>query len=267
MTATKKPQRVDWLKTHIDSLTVRRLLSIEAEWIYDRMRLHSAAMGTDGRVPKADLAAALDRKLAPKKAERLVLDELVRRELIEATDDAWEIVGWLDEQPSAEDWSDPVKRERWARGKRLQRNEALCRQIKERDHNRCRYCGIRVDWAARGKNAHHAGTYDHVDPDSDNAISNVVVACRGCNMRKSDRTLARARMALLAPGTAEHERQGSPPGSPRADPEGDPRPSSGVDSLACARESYGPGHPEADPGLTSPAHPEPARPPRSGGDL
>lgn len=265
-TAQSGPQRVDWLKTHINSLTVRRLLSVDAEWVYDRFRLHSAAMGSDGVVVRLDVPAATDRKLSAKRLASAI-EELVARDLLTAQPDGWSVVGWLDEQPSAEVWADPVKRERWARAKRLKRNEALCGQIKQRYLNRCGYCGIRVDWAARGKKANHAGTYDHIDPDGDNNISNVCVACRGCNARKADRTPEQAGMRLLTRAELDtiEEREVTARAQSRAEPADQPGLSPGsVTSRAHAR-SYGPGRAGAGPPRTAAPPTETAPAPDPGG--
>lgn len=65
----------------------------------------------------------------------------------------------------------------------------LRREIYERDHYRCRYCGEHQDLGI-----------DHVipvtDPDSSNDPSNLVTCCRSCNSRKGSRTPEAAGMAL-----------------------------------------------------------------------
>jgi len=82
-----------------------------------------------------------------------------------------------------------------ARRQALHRDTALRDRIRTRDHGRCRYCGKEVHWHDR--RGPLGGTYDHIDPTGPNADWNLVVACRGCNGRKCDRTLAEAGMALL----------------------------------------------------------------------
>lgn len=85
------------------------------------------------------------------------------------------------------------------RRKELHRDHGLVEEIRKRDKDRCRYCGVLVNWKdRRGKNG---GTYDHVIPRGPNTLENVVVACRGCNMRKQDRTPEKAGMPLLPPGS------------------------------------------------------------------
>jgi 5-methylcytosine-specific restriction endonuclease McrA len=59
-----------------------------------------------------------------------------------------------------------------------------------RDGHRCRYCGTSSGWM----------TVDHVTPRCEGGgdeLENLVVACRGCNLRKSGKTPERAGMALL----------------------------------------------------------------------
>src|SRR5690606_8137680 len=91
---------------------------------------------------------------------------------------------WVEENPHAAVWHDDTERQVRARRRELHSPKCshLREQIKRRDRNLCRYCGTRVNWAAR--NADDAATYDHVDPDGENTLSNVVVACRRCNGRK-----------------------------------------------------------------------------------
>ena len=77
------------------------------------------------------------------------------------------------------------------------RDPELRIQIQARDGYFCRYCGCRVNWLDR-KGAKGA-TYDHVEPFEDSVLDNLVVACRGCNSRKQDRTPEQAGMTLLPP--------------------------------------------------------------------
>ncbi|MDD3655113.1 MAG: HNH endonuclease domain-containing protein [Desulfotomaculaceae bacterium] len=67
--------------------------------------------------------------------------------------------------------------------------------VRKRDGNYCRYCGKLVNWDDR--KSVNGGTYDHVNPDGDNSVENIVVACRSCNSKKSNRTPEQAKMQLL----------------------------------------------------------------------
>lgn len=78
----------------------------------------------------------------------------------------------------------------------------LRRALRARDGDNCRYCGTTVNW--RDRRGPNGGTYDHVHPMSkggDESLSNLVVCCRQCNLRKGDRTLDQAGMSLLPPGS------------------------------------------------------------------
>lgn len=67
------------------------------------------------------------------------------------------------------------------------------RTIYERDRGLCLYCGTALDYGR--------STLDHILPQSRggrDSYANLVLACRGCNNRKRDRTPEEARMKLLA---------------------------------------------------------------------
>jgi 5-methylcytosine-specific restriction endonuclease McrA len=215
------PQGGGWVsetRQHRKALTP---LSWDARALWRQLRGYCADMGNDGRLSFRQLHVAVERTIPLRKAEALIA-ELIDEGFVTLDVDCW-VLDWSD-QPSAEVWNDPVKRERWARQKRLNRDSELTRRIKERDRNLCRYCGVRVDWniTVLTKNKTHGGSYDHVDPDGDNSFENVVVACRLCNSRKRDRTPDQAGMTLLKPGTtadqAEQVARGPTPGQPPVDP-------------------------------------------------
>lgn len=230
-------------------------LSWDAAALFHAVRLYCAAVGNDGKLPLDELHVAVDRKITAGKARKLV-DELARMwpDEVKITDDVV-VLNW-DGQPSSKVWNDPVERERWARAKRLKRDTELCRRIKARDRNLCRYCGQRVNWNIKtGKldgPAGLGGTYDHIDPDGENTLDNVAVACRRCNGRKRDRTPEQAGMTLLRAGStaADLAREVRPP------PDDDPHGST-------------PGQPQADAGPSQPlrARPRPdtANPGLTGG--
>lgn len=107
----------------------------------------------------------------------------------------WRFVNWAEYQPSREEANEPLERIRWRRKQALKKDRSLCEAIVARDRGMCRYCGVRVNWQDR--RGPSGGTYDHVDPDGDNSLANVVVACRRCNGRKKDRTPHEAGIVLL----------------------------------------------------------------------
>lgn len=118
---------------------------------------------------------------------------------------------WLEYQFTRDESKIPEVRWKKARAKALHRDHRLKDMILERDRERCRYCRVRVDF--RDRVGETGGTYDHVDPGQrENTYENVVVACRGCNTRKRDRTPEEAGMVLLDPP------EDLAPASPGADP-------------------------------------------------
>jgi hypothetical protein len=88
-----------------------------------------------------------------------------------------------------------------ARRQALFRDQDLKKAIRDRDADQCRYCGIAVRWG-KGR-ASDSGTYDHIDPEGDNSLENLVVACCSCNSAKRRLTPAEAGMALLDPPSGQ----------------------------------------------------------------
>ncbi len=223
-----------WLKTHPSKRTTLDRVTFEAEGLWHVVNLYSAGVGNDGRLAKAELHAAVGRKISEARAHKLAA-QLIRVGLWVDAGEVYELVDWLKDQPAAAVWDDDTQRERWQRGKALRRDRDLCRRIQERDANLCRYCGLRVNWTDRKGKA--GGTYDHIDPDGPNSLDNVVVACRACNGRKKDRTPVQADMPLLSGLELRRILASTSSSDPTpVRPESDPRP----DSLA--------GAPEAGPG-------------------
>ncbi len=104
---------------------------------------------------------------------------------------------------------------------RERKDPALKAAVRQRDGDRCRYCGLAVNFAdhrsARG------GTLDHVDPTVAAGAANLVVACRGCNALKKDRTPQQAGLRLLPlPGHPSHPTRDGPVVGSESDPGSDP---------------------------------------------
>jgi hypothetical protein len=190
-----------WLKTHPRLRVQLGLLDLDAYVLINKIWLWCQDTGSNGgghgRVHVDDLHAACDRIITParitKALTRLERPQISHRDgtqspLWLAVVDGWVVmpVWWLDDNPGPEIWNDEHARARLARNKALGRMPELCERIKTRDRSLCRYCGVRVRWGAN--NSDQGGTYDHVDPDGENKLSDVVVACRRCNGRKKDRT-------------------------------------------------------------------------------
>lgn len=145
------------------------------------------------------------------------------RDEVELEEGAFYFHDWTKYQPTKDDVETPAENARWKRKKALHRDRELCEQIVARDRGLCRYCGARVNWQAR--RGPHSGTYDHVDPEGENTLENVVVACRRCNGRKRDRTPEEAGMPLLpvpgpyTPGPGPRPETGQIETGPQPDPD------------------------------------------------
>jgi 5-methylcytosine-specific restriction endonuclease McrA len=189
-----------WMKTAPEKVRGKLdAVSFPASGLWWAVSLYLADVGGDGTILRSKLPLATARRLSARQIGPLV-DELIAEGLLEARGtDTIVVVPW--EQPPVDVWADDTKRARWQRGKALMRDGSLRQAVKDRDRNLCRYCGVRVNWD--DKRGPAGGTYDHVDPDGQNTITNVVVACRRCNARKKDRTPEQAGMPLLRPGTSQ----------------------------------------------------------------
>lgn len=106
---------------------------------------------------------------------------------------------WTDYQPTKDDQASPETKKIAARKKALHRNDELRDEIYGRDHGRCRFCGITVDPNPQNKRGRNGLTYDHLDPGcfdpnggnfyDPTGQTGVVLACRGCNSAKKNRTV------------------------------------------------------------------------------
>ncbi len=113
----------------------------------------------------------------PKKTADAALKQLrILRMLRPAADGDHEIIHDFDE------WN-PAPQFRGAAGgeKAVVRDKNARAAIKERDGDGCRYCGVEVNWKDRRSPA--GGTFRLVDPEGPNEVTNVVVACRGCDSK------------------------------------------------------------------------------------
>ncbi len=68
----------------------------------------------------------------------------------------------------------------WGRRQRDDANNIhLVVQVRRRDGDNCRWCGVEVVW--RGKKTKRSGELDHLVPGEAATLETYVVACRGCN--------------------------------------------------------------------------------------
>lgn len=217
-----------WLKLDdglLDHKKVRRAIrdgGLGALGLHVAGLLNAAKYLTDGFVEEEFVEEIFDlARVRSEDARGRLVNVLVKRELWLPDDrGGFSIHDYLDHNPSREQVE--ANREWDKRRQQLSRDPELVAAIKKRDRNRCRYCGIKVDWRDRRSSA--GATYDHVDPDGPNTLENVVVACRGCNSRKGGRTPEDAGMTLLAPPPASRPRSSDEPepdggrSTPRPDP-------------------------------------------------
>lgn len=124
---------------------------------------------------------------------------------------------WLDRNPSRDE--NDVHRAK----QRERKDPALKAAVRRRDGDRCRYCGVDVNWADHRSG--RGGTLDHVDPNLAAGEANLVVSCKACNARKKDRTPQQAGLRLLPlPGHPANPTHDGPVIEPGSDPGSDPNP-------------------------------------------
>lgn len=230
-----------WLKIDdglLDHKKVRRAIrdgGLGALGLHVAGLLNAAKYLTDGEVEEEFVDEVFDlARVRSAPARSKLVDVLVRRGLwVPDGSGGFTIHDYLDHNPSRADVES--QREWDRRRQQLSRDPELVAAIKKRDRNRCRYCGIKVDWKDRRSDA--GATYDHIEPRGPNTLENVVVACRGCNTRKGGRTPEQAGMALIpAPGVSGDDLgRGAGRSGPRPDPTrpdlSDPPAPSGGDTL------------------------------------
>jgi hypothetical protein len=147
---------------------------------------------TDGVLPKGVVRRLLNLRQPEKVAQALV--DVGLWEVIET---GYQIHDYQDYNPTAmevragRDWD--------KRRKQLYSDPELIKGVRARDQNRCRYCAQLVDW--KDRRGPLGGQFDHVIPRGPNTLDNIVVACRGCNNKKRDRTPDEAGMTVLPPGS------------------------------------------------------------------
>lgn len=118
--------------------------------------------------------------------------------LMERAAGGFRLHDYLEYQPAAADVK--AQRERDALRKRLYAVPGLVDAIRDRDQDRCRYCGVKVNW--RDRRGKGGGTYDFLDPRAPVALDNVVVCCAGCAL-KGGRAATASDVSLLEPGTTK----------------------------------------------------------------
>lgn len=181
---------MEWLKLYTDLPDHYKLVGAGGEdgWhlhlaLYVSALCYCGKHETDGRFPRAAL-----RMISSVPDPKKVGADLARAGLFQEDGEYYLIAGYTEKQRSKEQLS-------WARGRRrLYAGDGVGKAVKERDGDKCRYCGGKVNWKDRRSDA--GATYDHVGP-GDSTLENVVVACMSCNRKKGNRTPEQAGMTLL----------------------------------------------------------------------
>lgn len=164
-------------KARLAGLRAMGLWTLAGSWCSQQL--------TDGYVPRFMIAAF--------QAKPTDAQQLVRAGLWQEDVDGWRFKDWEEYQPSKV--SVVANRRAAAARQQVARSPQLRAAIRKRDRDRCRYCGLRVQWSDRRGNS--GGTYDHVIPDGPSDLSNLVVCCRGCNSAKGARTPEQAGLSLI----------------------------------------------------------------------
>lgn len=89
--------------------------------------------------------------------------------------------------------NDQIARNRDLRRRKIRANKALVAELRTRHRDRCAYCDVLTVWIEQNpdRKSKSIGEIDHVDPfGPDYSPSNLVVACKGCNADKKERTPA-----------------------------------------------------------------------------
>jgi 5-methylcytosine-specific restriction endonuclease McrA len=173
-------------------------------WLDDRLPFHPKIVGLSARAFEHWIKALcycsahttrgnLDAAVVAMRTPRRVTEELLAAGLWEQHEDGLWVHDW-DAHNEKRDRKLVDIRSRDRRRQQLFRDPELRAEIRERDRDFCRYCGREVNWNDRKSIA--GATYDHVDPDGENTLENVVVCCRSCNSRKGGRPLGQTGMRL-----------------------------------------------------------------------
>lgn len=179
-----------------------------AAWLHVAALCYCSRHLTDGRIPQPKAHRLAD---IPNPAEHV--SALLREGIWTEDGPDYVIHDYLDYQPSREQVM--IDRGIARRRSAMNTDPELRKALKARDGNKCRYCGVTVNW--RDRKSPTGATYDHVIPltaGGTEALDNLVVCCRDCNSRKGPRTPEQAGMVLTPPpGDHGNIKNGSRPPS------------------------------------------------------
>lgn len=151
-----------------------RTVNEVAGWIHRCME-QSASHRTDYLIDMGTAALLGGSRLAEliRMCRKVKLIKIVKREGFEyievIADPAFLHVRLKAEQ----DWENQRKRDNG--------NPRLTAQVRLRDGDGCRWCGIVTYWGTPDQKSARVGTYDHLQPGQAAIVDTMVIACRGCN--------------------------------------------------------------------------------------
>lgn len=135
---------------------------------------------TDGFIP-ADEAETLSQNMSAMEARKYGA-QLVKAKLWDEAEGGFRVHDYLDIYESASEVR--AGRNATKLAKELYGNQGLVVAVRERDREKCRYCGVTVNW--KDKRGIIGGVFIYVDRSKGNTISNIVVGCRACNTKVED---------------------------------------------------------------------------------
>lgn len=220
-----------WLKVHDGLPFDPKVLSLgrnkaeinEAIGMALRLWAWCAQQRTDGFVP----ASVVEAVGTPTCLKRLTRPAFGRRPFLHVPgekcecakdraypgEDVFLVHDYLERNPSRDE--NDVERAK----KRERMDPALKAAVRRRDGDRCRYCGVAVNF--NDHRSERGGELDHVDPKLAAGADNLVVACKACNKKKAKKTPEQAGMRLLKPAGIDGTQRGpdglsmGPPASDR----------------------------------------------------
>ena len=182
------------LANHPKTLKLSLLLKIPKAQVIGMLLLlwwWAVDYAPDGDLSKFDITILSDIMGYKGKDQKKVVEALIT-------------AGFLNEDITIHDWNEytgrlierrETEKEYKKRQYDLYSDARLIKAVKARDGDTCQYCGRTVNW--KDRKGELGGTYDHVNPNGDNSLQNIVVACRACNSKKGGRNPVEAGMKFI----------------------------------------------------------------------
>lgn len=167
----------------------RRSVAAKAKLVHLVASVWGADCNCDGKVPPGAIPTiAAWASLSTKEVDDAI-DVLVKARMWKVAKSGWVMqVTWRPgDQPTEQEIKERRRKDR-RRTELHRKKDYLKDEAKERAEGQCEYCGVTLPPGD--------GEFDHVDDKGDNDIENLAWVCIHCNRRKSDRSLAEARMSF-----------------------------------------------------------------------